>query len=98
MLLSRAVSAGRVPRLVVASFRRLSVTASAMPPVSVEWSKEAANSVTFIGTLGTDPRVRVLPSGKKVCSSRLAVRATGSKQDDATDWCVVREWFWYQVC
>ena len=42
------------------------------PPATVEWDATLANSVTLIGNCGSDPELRVLPSGKMVCEVSMA--------------------------
>jgi len=49
------------------------------PPATVEWDATLANSVTLIGNCGSDPELRVLPSGKMVCEVSIAVNQ-GRKQ------------------
>lgn len=93
MLTRAAVLAGRVPggplRQLGRGLRRMTVSASqsGVPePPTVDWSREGANSVSLIGTVGKDPMPRVLPSGKKVCSIRIAVNQPG-KTERPADWC-----------
>ena len=53
------------------------------------------NRVQLIGYLGTDPEARYTPSGKQVCSFRIAVNRrwkSGGESKQATDWFNVESW------
>ena len=55
---------------------------------TVEWSKELSNTVTLIGTLGRDPELKAIPSGKMVCNLSLAYLppGTGAARDRPSQW------------
>ncbi len=54
------------------------------------------NRVQLIGYLGKDPETRYTPSGKKVCSFRVAVtrrwKDKDNTQHEATDWINIEAW------
>ena len=47
------------------------------------------NSVTLVGHLGADPELRTTPSGKAVCTMRLATRRA---RGDEADWHEITVW------
>ena len=70
-----------------------------VPPSTVSWTPDLANSVTIIGNVGADPEIRHFSSGTCVANVRLAVNG-GRKQDmkdgvieeDKTSWFAVDIW------
>ncbi len=53
------------------------------------------NRVQLIGYLGADPESRYIPSGKQVCSFRVAVTRrwkSDGESKEATDWFNVEAW------
>jgi len=69
------------------------------PPSTVAWTPELANSVTIIGSVGTEPEIRHFASGTCVTHVRIAVSAgrksemkDGAVEEDKTNWFAVDVW------